>query len=313
MKTRFAILYMGQEKQLFSVREGADGSLYIFQNVGSTTFGGDGVIPVSNQKIAIHSKQIHQGRPANKIKFYVKAKNGDSYDKSVIVKDDQKSGFLFPIVNVLESSFPENEYNLEEKANDVVIRLFGYIGAWETLTYTMYAHDSYVVMPQVQGFTKVTTSFSELSLTIYFSFLHVPDAYFSLNLIHIRGGLRKNAQMVEPNPPLINRMSVDGIERFLQRTHREAADALFQSMERGMRERGIRFRHPGYPFHRWPERSDQRHEDYGDYSKKKSEIYQAPRTIDGILKTPDMLRHERERMKNSMRYIVQNAPKAEKR
>lgn len=311
MKTRFAILYLGKEKQLFSVKESADKSLMVFQNVRQTTFGGEGLKDVKNQKISIHSKREHKGSLCNKIKVTYESGSNLKYDQSVIVSDKKKRGFLYPIANIMEATQLADDLNLKIKKGDQVVRLFGYIGAWETLCYTIYAHDNHVEMPKVQGFTKVTRAFSELSLTAYFTFFHLNDEPISLATYHIEGGVRLNEVLVDDGVDIVGRMSENGVERYIQRMQMRLANAMLDIKARAAAAAGRPFSAPAVLHHRWPQQTDDEHEGYGEYARRKSEIYQNPKRVDGSLKSPGEMIAERRRMEGERVHVWKRKPSAD--
>lgn len=311
MRSRFFVLYNGKERQLLSVRQGGDKSLYIFQDIKNTTYpGGQNYISVKSQKISVHSEMIHEGERCHKIKFDILSEDGDNFDRSLIVR--KGNIFIFPVVSVVESKIPYEIESISKKKDKCKsIKIFGYIGDVETLCYTIFSHSSAFEMPNVQGFTKVTEKFSQLSITLYLNFMHVPDKGYSLIFGHLNGGLRKNGILIENSPEITNPMPERHVQGYLQYVHTLLAEKVAVGQTNDLRLPNIpnpRFRDF---FDRWPRRSDELHENYGEYSKRKSKVYQDPFTLDGIRKTPEMLRDELQRMMERMRFIAQNDKKSE--
>jgi len=285
-RTRFLVLRLGKEQDLFSVRESKDGSLTLLFKATQSTFGGESLKNVVDLHTSIHSERPigRNGRPAHKVNYTLQTDDKDIYSGSVIVENHKRRGFLYAATNTL-SALSYDPVGVKRVPKDSYVELVGYTVPTEILCYTIYGHSKDVVPPRIQGFNCSTHRFSELSLTVYGTFLHLPN--YPVAVVAGPEGLpmRKNGEFVSDQRELFApTMSVNGIERYLQRAHSLIADRymtfLMTTPDR-QRVAQLRNQPPQSLFGRWPAENDEIHSEYGVWSRHKNQIYSAPNFIDG--------------------------------
>jgi hypothetical protein len=305
-KTKFLVLRFGGEQVLFSVRELPDGSLTLLFKQSKSGFGGEGLKDVLDLHTTIHSERNSgpNGRAAHKINYSLLTTAKDKYSGSLIVVKHKKRGFLWAAQSALTALV--HDVPLKRSDKDAFVELVGYTHPTEILCYTIYGHSQDVTPPQIQGFSYSTHHFNALSLTVYGTFLHLPNYKLSITSSHMKLPMRKNDDFLgEERQLFVPTMSVNGIERFLQKTHSDlAAEYLkFLSLTANAKEVAeLQSRSLENLFGRWPSLNDEVHEEYGVWSRHKNQIYSAPRFADGIAKPRDY-QERRETI-----FVAQNTP-----
>jgi hypothetical protein len=285
-RTRFLVLRLGKEQDLFSVRESGDGSLVLLFKATQSTFGGESFKNVSDLHTTIHSERAHgpSKRSSHKVNYTLKTEDRDVYSGSVIVERHKRRGFLWPVTNTL-TALSYNSDGIRRVKKDSYVELVGYTFPTEILCYTIYGHSKDVVPPRIQGFNHSSHEFSHLNLTVYGTFLHLPNYPVALVTSPENLPVRKNGAFLHYQRELFApTMSVNGIERYLQRMHARIADQYLNFLATTPdRQRVAQLRDQpvhGF-FSRWPSENDEIHTEYGVWSRHKNQIYSAPNFVDG--------------------------------
>jgi len=278
-QTRFLVLMNGTEQQLFSVREDSEGApVFLFKFLWSGMSGQ--MERVKDFHVTAHMGREH-GQAAKygyKINYTLITEDGTDYDRSRIVKDNKRRGLLWPVINGLIGR-TETELAVPRiKKDDRVVRLIGWKDETHSLAFTIYAHDKGVVLPQIQGFSKVHVPFSGMDVTVYLTFLRLPQVQICLGP-HEWPPLRKDGVMIEGQAPVRPIMSPNGVEKYLHENHRRQAGFLTEFWKLvgfdHIPEVNIRF------FSRWSVCKDEEHRNYGEAAIAKNEKYEAPKFPDG--------------------------------
>lgn len=294
-QTRFLVLSGSQERQIFSARPLSDGSCTLIFKTKEGGLLGEVFKNITNNHITIHSSKEHKDlsneRPifyGRKIKHTFIFDNGNVADNSIIVKYNKRRPFIWPVISTMSSALFGKSFEFSNKNNDTLINLIGYLGAGQTICYTLYVSDEFVKMPQIQGFSKYEETFEEIKITLYITFFNMFSWSYSIGSFFKYGPLRVNNNIIKDiSNSIYEPVSIDGIEYFLQKTHSSLRENYLNLRRSGAMNdvpKELLGDQEEPKFTRWPSYTDEVHEAYGILSRLDNPIYEAPNFVEGIPK-----------------------------
>lgn len=295
VKTRFTVMSLFVERQLFSLRTTKDKSFAIFLPPARWT------MPDGKPRVFKETHiTAHIGRPVEngfgyKIKRSGITENNEEFDSSIIVRDDTRDGLLYPIYSSLNGAHSSPLFKGAKKSRK--IELIGLTGIEESLCYTVFASSPHIEPPTVQGFSKYSEIQGELRFTIYVTFFHSENVFVNISgsetppYSRLDGEPWRSAGHSHNPVSFVANMRSWEIERYLQHTHLTLASDYMMLALNDVASKPNFSRTPG-TFHRWPSVDDTFHTQYGIMSRAKNPVYAAPLTVDGFPKTAQQMNHQ---------------------
>lgn len=292
-KTRFTMLSMFIERQLFSVRLTGDKSFAVFLPPALWSMPDGKPRVFKETHISAHVGRTFENGFGFKIKRSGVTQENEHFDSSLIVRDDRHTGFLYPIYSSLNGVHSSPIY--KGRRGDRKIELIGVTGVEESICYTIFASSPHIEPPVVQGFSKYTEIFGKSRFTLYVTFFHLDNDKANISGSETPPFSRLNGSPWavvghNENPRhFAASMPIQDVERYLQSNHfRLASD--YKLLRRGSDKDERRLSRTPGTFHRWPSVEDVFHSQWGIMSRMKNSVYAAPRTVDGFPKTPQQMR-----------------------
>lgn len=282
------------ERQLFSVRLTGDNSFAVILPPATWSMPDGKARTFKETHITAHVGRDVEAGFGHKVKRSGRTFEDERFDSSLIVRDDNKRGIIFPIY----SSFCgiNGSPIWKSRRGDNKVELVGVTGIEESICYTIFASSTNIELPIIQGFSKYSNIFGSMRFTLYLTFFHANNDFINIAGKETPPYNRLNdepwkAVGQNENPiAFAESMPAENIEVYLQTTHGMIAlDYVKFARDHGIIAHTFS-KDPGN-FGRWPSVEDKFHVEYGIFSRSRNDVYAAPRTVDGLPKTPEQMNY----------------------